>query len=112
MANLNPRLYVPCLNPIELGACRLFFHGRPPLYFVTPVQPITDYFNSVPFGFTDRQKLWEDTFSFTRGVVEVFGVEFTVYFDPKFYWENWALYPPIAYDEEPDPCTILEYSLQ
>lgn len=112
MANLNPSLYFPCLNPIEQGACRLFFHGRPPLYFVTPVQPITDWFDAATYGFETRQALWEQTFGFERTFVEIFGEEFEVYADPRGFWEDWLLYRPISVDEEPPPCTVLEYSLQ
>lgn len=112
MSNLPPNLYFPCLNSIEQGACRLFFHGRPPLYFVTPVQPITDWFDAAPFGFDERQALWEETFGFTRTTVEILGVEFVVYLDPRGFWEEWLLYPPISFDEPPDLCKILEYSLQ
>jgi len=111
VSNLEPSLYFPCLNPIEQGACRLFFHGRPPLYFVTPVQPITDWFNAATYGFTERQGLWEETFGFTRTTVEIFGVDFEVYLDPRGFWEDWLLYDPIALDTTPPPCRMLDYSL-
>lgn len=112
MAYLHPSLYFPCLNSTEQGACRLFFHGRPPGYFVTPVQPITDWFNAAFNYFELRQQLWEETFQFTRTTVEIFGVEFEVYVDTQGYWEQWLLYPPISFDETPPPCKVLEYSLQ
>jgi len=79
---------------------------------VTPVQPITDHFDSATFGFATRQALWEETFGFVRDVVEILGVEFEVYLDPRGFWEEWLLYPPISFYETPDPCKILEYSLQ
>ena len=112
MANLAPSLYFPCLNPIEQGACRLFFHGRPPLYFVTPVAPITAWFDSATYGFATRQTLWEETFGFGKTTVEISGIEFEVYTDPKGFWEDWLLYPPISVDATPPECLQLEYSLQ
>lgn len=79
---------------------------------MTPVQPITDWFDAATYGFANRQSLWEETFGFTRDTVEILGVEFLVYFDPRGFWEDWLLYTPISLDADPDPCRILEYSLQ
>lgn len=111
MANLAPSLYFPCLHPIEQGACRLFFHGRPPLYFVTPVQPITDWFNAAEFYFEKRQEMWENMFRFTRTTIEIFDVEIEVYVDSRGFWEDWLLYDPIALDATPPGCSMYQYSL-
>lgn len=79
---------------------------------MSPVQPITDWFDAATYGFATRQALWEETFGFTRSTVEIEGIDFEVYFDPRGFWEEWLLYPPISSGVAAEPCTILEYSLQ
>lgn len=110
--NLLPEQYYPCLAPEEQGACRLFFADVvPPYVFVSPVQPITDYYASLTTNFPTRQGLWEDMFGFTRITIEpVPGVEVEVYTDLYGFLSQWALYPPINGGTDDTRCRQNEYT--
>ncbi len=83
----------------------------PPFIFVIPVQPITDYYNSLSTNFVGRQEEWQNMFRF--GIIEIdigMGIMREVYTDGFGFIDQWNLYL-LTHDGWPtDPCRMFDYS--
>jgi len=110
MAHMRPENYFPCFSPIEQGACRAYFHGIVPGYFVCAASVIDDYYAANSPDWEGREQLFLNMFRFSRETVEIVGVEIEVLVDGENFQLDWLLYDPIALDTTPPVCRQFIYS--
>lgn len=83
----------------------------PPYVFVSPKEPIDDYYASLSTNFTDRQVTWQHMFRFGITTIEVVpGVEVEVYTDPYGFLLDWLTYDPINGGVNDTRCRQSEYT--